>query len=702
MTGSHPARFVSAVFLSFILIPAVGISADTLEEIIVTADFRERTASELPASITLLAADEIEQYTLQHFEELVNLVPNLNWSGDGHRARYLQIRGVGELEQYQGAPNPSVGFLIDDIDFSGIGTLATLFDVQRIEVLRGPQGSRYGANALAGLVYMQSSMPTAEWGGRLRLTAGDDDTLSGGIAVGGPLTSDERLTFRASAHHYESNGFRDNTYQGRDDTNGRDESTVRGRLRWEPNDVWAVNFAALFSDIDDGYDAFAIDNSYTVLSDKPGIDAQKSAGASLKISWFGLDRATLTSITAVADSDIEFSFDADWGNTAGWAPFIYDFVSLSNRERRTVSQELRLTSTDSGRIFDGTTEWVIGFYAQKLEDDLLTENRGDYFDPFFNFALSLDESFGSEYEATNLAVFGQLDHALSATTRLSFGLRVERRKTDYIDTAGLQAGPTETMSGGELTLSHAHSDTISSFVSIAKGYKAGGFNLGIVPDGRREFSEEQLWNIEVGIKSSWLENRLKVSASLFVNRRDNQQVRTSFQLVPNDPASFVFFTDNAAQGKTYGFESDIRWFVGEAWELYANIGLLDATFDEFVTSQVDLSGRDQAHAPGYTLAAGASYRHAGGFFARVDVSARDSFYFDVSHDQKSKAYELVNARVGFDAGSWTTYIWVRNLFDRSYAVRGFFFGNEPPDFPNTLYTRLGDPRQVGVTFEKRF
>ena len=702
MTGSHPARFVSAVFLSFILIPAVGISADTLEDIIVTADFRERTASELPASITLLAADEIEQYTLQHFEELVNLVPNLNWSGDGHRARYLQIRGVGELEQYQGAPNPSVGFLIDDIDFSGIGTVATLFDVQRIEVLRGPQGSRYGANALAGLVYMQSSMPTAEWGGRLRLTAGDDDTLSGGIAVGGPLTSDERLTFRASAHHYESNGFRDNTYLGRDDTNGRDESTVRGRLRWDPNDVWAVNFAALFSDIDDGYDAFAIDNSYTVLSDKPGIDAQKSAGASLKISWFGLDRATLTSITAVADSDIEFSFDADWGNAAGWAPFIYDFVSLSNRERRTVSQELRLTSTDSGRIFDGTTEWVIGFYAQKLEDDLLTENRGDYFDPFFNFALSLDESFGSEYEATNLAVFGQLDHALSATTRLSFGLRVERRKTDYIDTAGLQAGPTETMSGGELTLSHAHSDTISSFVSIAKGYKAGGFNLGIVPDGRREFSEEQLWNIEVGIKSTWLENRLKVSASLFVNRRDNQQVRTSFQLVPNDPASFVFFTDNAAQGKTYGFESDIRWFVGEAWELYANIGLLDATFDEFVTSQVDLSGRDQAHAPGYTLAAGASYRHAGGFFARVDVSARDSFYFDVSHDQKSKAYELVNARVGFDAGSWTTYIWVRNLFDRSYAVRGFFFGNEPPDFPNTLYTRLGDPRQVGVTFEKRF
>ncbi len=702
MTRSHPARFVSAVSLFIVLLPAIGFSADTLEEIIVTADFRERTASELPASVTIIAGDEIEQYTLQHFEELVNLVPNLNWSGDGHRARYLQIRGVGELEQYQGAPNPSVGFLIDDIDFSGIGTLATLFDVQRIEVLRGPQGSRYGANALAGLVYLQSSLPTAEWGGRVKITAGDDDTLSGGLAVGGPLSSDQRLTFRASAHHYESNGFRNNAYLGRDDTNGRNETTIRGRLRWEPNDAWTVNFAALFSDIDDGYDAFAIDNSNTMLSDKPGADAQRSAGASLKISWFGLDRATLTSITAVADSDIEFSFDADWGNADDWAPFIYDFVSLSNRERRTISQEIRFASTDSGRIFKDTTEWVIGFYAQRLEDDLSTHNRGDYFDPFIDFSFSLDETFGSEYVASNVAVFGQLDHALSAATRLSIGLRIERRMTDYHDTAGLQAGPTETMSGGELTLSHAHSDTLSSFVTFAKGYKAGGFNLGVVPDARREFSEEQLWNMEVGVKSSWLQNSLRVSASLFINRRDDQQVRTSVQLVPNDPASFVFFTDNAARGKTVGFESEIRWLIGEEWELYANVGLLDATFDEFVTPQADLSGRDQAHAPQYTFAAGAGYRHAGGLFARVDVSARDSFYFDVSHDQVSKAYQLVNVRIGFAAESWTTQIWVRNLFDRRYAVRGFFFGNEPPDFPNTLYTRLGDPRQVGVTFEKRF
>ncbi|MBT8099755.1 MAG: Plug domain-containing protein, partial [Gammaproteobacteria bacterium] len=113
---------------------------EILDEIVVSADFRQRDVVEMPASITILDSSEIEGRATQHFEELIDAIPNMNWSGDGHRARYLQIRGVGELEQYQGAPNPSVGFLIDDIDFSGIGTVATLFDVGTVDVLRGSQG----------------------------------------------------------------------------------------------------------------------------------------------------------------------------------------------------------------------------------------------------------------------------------------------------------------------------------------------------------------------------------------------------------------------------------------------------------------------------------------------------------------------------------------------------------------------------------
>ncbi len=701
---NHKCRvpFLGTLSTSLLLAVPVIPQAQAIEEIIVTADFRERAQSEIPASITTLGAEDIEQLTVQHFEELINVVPNLNWSGDGHRARYLQIRGVGELEQYQGAPNPSVGFLIDDIDFSGIGTIATTFDVQRIEVLRGPQGTRYGANALAGLVYVQSTLPSAERAGRVQLTAGGDDTLAGGVAFGGPLAADESLLYRVSAHHHASNGFRDNRYLGRDDTNDRDETTLRGRLRWLPADTVSVDLAALFANIDNGYDAFAIDNSLTMLSDKPGRDAQRSLGGSLRIEWSALSWATLTSITSAADSDINFDFDADWGNDDSWAPITYDYVSLSDRSRSTLSQEFRLASREEGRIFGGTTDWLAGLYVLELEDDLVTSNRGEYYDPGFDFADSLDDTFGSAYEATNVAVFGQLDHDLGEATRLSVGLRVERRTTDYADTAGLLAGPSETMTGGDITLSHDHSGELTSFLSLSRGYKAGGFNLGIVPDERREFDAESMWNLEAGIKSSLFDAALALNVSAFYSRRDDQQVRTSFQLDPGDPASFVFFTDNAAKGRTLGLEAELRWAPDDALELYANVGLLDAEFEEFRTPQVDLGGRAQAHAPDYTLAAGASYRTPGGFFARIDASARDSFYFDVSHDQKSQPYEVVNGRVGYEAETWSVQLWVRNLFDRYYAVRGFYFGNEPPDFPDKLYTRAGDPRQLGVTFDMTF
>ena len=208
--------------------------------------------------------------------------------------------------------------------------------------------------------------------------------------------------------------------------------------------------------------------------------------------------------------------------------------------------------------------------------------------------------------------------------------------------------------------------------------------------------------MEAGIKAVWMDERLSVNAAIFYSERDDQQVRTSFQTVPGDPTTFVFFTDNAAQGETFGAEADIRWLPSESWEFYANIGLLDASFDQFSTPQADLGGRAQAHAPDYTIALGGVYRHYSGWFARMDASAKDEFYFDVSHDQKSQPYELLNARIGFETESWTATLWARNVLDERYAVRGFFFGNEPPDFPATLYTRLGDPRQIGVTFEKRF
>src|SRR5271165_3546697 len=126
-----------------------------LDEIIVTAALRPIPLAELPGSVSVLSEATLRDAGQQHFEDVLGLIPNLNWAGDTSRPRYFQLRGIGELEQYQGAPNPSVGFLIDDIDFSGLGTAGTLYDIDQVDVLRGPQATRYGADALAGLIYLR-------------------------------------------------------------------------------------------------------------------------------------------------------------------------------------------------------------------------------------------------------------------------------------------------------------------------------------------------------------------------------------------------------------------------------------------------------------------------------------------------------------------------------------------------------------------
>ncbi len=702
MVPVNNLRQSSRICLAFAsLFPAASPAQDVVEEIIVTADYRERAASELPAVISILDRQTINEAAVQHFEELIQLIPNLNWSGDGHRARYFQIRGVGELAQYQGAPNPSVGFLVDDIDFSGIGTIATLFDIDHIEVLRGPQSTRYGANALAGLIYMQSTDPGDSFEGKIQLTAGDDDAFSGGIAVGGPIGG-KGAGYRLSAHHYQSNGFRSNPYLGKNDTNGRDETSLRGRFVWSAGDNWSFKLTGMFSDMDDGYDAFAIDNTLTVLSNNPGKDAQRSIGASFNIDWDGSSRFRITSVSSIAKSDIDFSFDADWGNDDAWAPVLYDFVSLNDRARMTLNREIRIISKEAGRIFGGSTDWLAGLYINRLEEDLSTINQGEYFDPGFNFADSLNERLDSEFEAISVAVFGQLEFNVSEAGRLSIGARFERREVDYFDSSGLSLAPSENMVGGEIVYTHKISNGVTGFATVSRGYKGGGFNLGFVPPGRREFGAESMWNFETGLRASLADDHLLVSGSLFYNIRQDQQVETSFQLNPNDPASFVFFTDNAAKGRTVGLEADVRWQATDALELFANVGLLNAEFDEFVTPQVDLSGRDQAHAPNYTYALGGVYRHESGWFTRIDISGKDGFFFDVSHDQVSEPYSVTNARLGYETDDWVVQLWLRNAFDERFAVRGFFFGNEPPLFPPTLYIRQGDPRQIGVTFERSF
>jgi iron complex outermembrane recepter protein len=667
--------------------PAAG--PVVLEEIIVTASLRPTAVGDFPVSTTVLDAREIEAAGLQHLQDVLGLVPNLNWSGGTSRPRFFQLRGVGELEQYQGAPNPSVGFLIDDIDFSGVGMPATSFDVQQVEVLRGPQGTRYGANALAGIINVRTRDARPERELHTEVTAGEDGQLAAGIVAGGALGAGSPPgAWRIAVQRSESNGFRSNRYLGRDDTNGRDELTVRARLVLDPAVDWHAGLTLLHADLDNGFDAFAVDNSFDTRSDRPGRDAQRSSGAALRLEG-DLGRSTLRSTTACADSDIVYSFDGDWGNDSFWGEYApYDYFSRYERDRRTLSQDLRLVSESTARG-DGFG-WLAGVYALRLEEQNLQRDEfaGELLRPLLE----------TDYDAVNVAAYGEAEWGFGGDRLLSAGLRVETRSAEYADSDGTAFSPRDTMAGGHLSLSGDLGARSGWYVTASRGYKAGGFNIGLfVPDDRREFDPEYLWNLEAGLHGASDDGRFSAEASVFHMWRESQQVATSFQVDPGDPLSYVFYTDNAARGRNAGLEATLAWRPLDALTFGATLGLLHTEYVDYRYGERDLDGREQAHAPGWQYSLSAEWNSPRGWMARADLYGSDAFYFDASHDQTSDPYALLNLKAGYSRDRWSVYLWGRNVFDERHAVRGFYFGLEPPDFPNRLYVQQGDPQQFGVT-----
>jgi outer membrane receptor protein involved in Fe transport len=672
---------------------AQSASDQPLEEVVVHASLRGESLSQVPASVTVLDSHTLQMAGVQHFEDVLGLVPNLNWAAGTSRPRYFQLRGIGELDQYQGAPNSSIGFLIDDIDFSGVGMPATLYDAQQVEVLRGPQGTAYGANALAGLISIRTNDATPKWDMQSEVLGADYGTFGAGAVLGGPLGGDADA-FRLVAHTYKSNGFRRNAFLDRDATNGYDETTLRGKVHWSAADDLQLDFTAMYVDLNNGYDAWSIDNSRVTQSDDPGKDSQLSKALAARIEYTGLTNVVVHDTAAIADSVLVNSFDGDWGNDAFWGIYApYRYFLHNERNRRTVSNDLRFSSAPAAAS-DARTAWVGGLYvlhARETNDELDFSNQVPY------------NTLSSLYHSTSYAAYGEFDVALSRRTRLSLGARVEHRDADYTDTNAVAFSPADSMLGGQLSLQFAARERQNLYVTLSRGYKAGGFNIdAAVPESRRQFKPEYLWNLETGINSRSADGRLLLQADVFYMRRSNQQVETSIQPDPTNPLTFVFFTDNAAHGENYGLEAAVRWQAATSVQLGGTLGLLQTRYLGYQVGGAVLDGRQQAHAPPYQLSLFAEYRHPTGLTLRVDTQSVDAFYYDTSNDQKSNPYTLVNVKLGYQQQHWSAFAWSRNLFNRYYAMRGFYFGDEPPDFPNKRYLQAGDPRQLGVTVSYTF
>jgi iron complex outermembrane recepter protein len=691
-----------AASLAAAVVPAAG--AAPIEEVLVTAELRATPLLDQSASTSVVDSRAIRQRAARHLEDVLNLAPNVNFAGGSSRARFYQVRGIGERSQFVEPLNPSVGLRIDGVDFSGLGTAALLFDVEQVEVLRGPQGTLHGANALAGLINLRTAAPAAETGGRVELSAAEYDTRTLGATLTGPLT--DTLRYRLSIGQNESDGYMDNAWLGRDDTNGRDESSASAKLRWLPDRRNSVDLHLFGVDVNNGYDAFSLDNTRSTLSDQPGRDTLEAVAGSLQWQREG-DAVKLETFLSAADTETAYAYDEDWAYV-GIAPGLeYSSFDEYLRERDSYSAELRLSSRTPLQLFGRATDWVAGLYG--LSDDETLRRRYTF----------LSSDFHSRFEVRTAAAFGQLDMALAESVTLSAGLRLAHRSMDYRDSNAIASSPSDDLWGGKLALAWDVADDGLLYASVSRGYRAGGVNAGVlatdpasVGDGaallaaNTVFDEELLWNYELGHKALFAEGRLSSRLALFWMDRRDQQVRGSLVLPrPDGSTAFIDYTDNAASGSNLGLEWEIDWQPTDSLALFASLGLLDATFDDYVNAAGDrLDGRDQAHAPSYQYAAGVTWTSPGGWYLRAEAEGKDGFFFSDRHGARAGAYDLLHLRGGLRTTHWDAALWVRNVGDEDYAIRGFgSFGNDPrKGYAVEPYYQYGEPRVLGASLAYRF
>ena len=707
-------RIVPALLLTFAFWQASQ-ATETLTEIVVTGELLENTLLELPNSVSIISQSAIEQRSAQHLEDLLNLAPNVNFASGASRGRFVQIRGIGERSEFQEPIINSVGVIMDGIDMTGVATAASTLDVQQIEIFRGPQGTLFGANALAGLINVVSNKPTDNFYGRVSANVEEYGGVALSGVISGPTTNN--AGYRLAVKHYASDGFSENVFLGRDNTNNIDETTARATYTKQVNADLNLDLLLFFADIDNGYDAFSLDNTRQTYSDQPGFDRQDTIAGAIKAEYLINDSITLEGLLSSASSVTEYAYDEDWSHLGicentdcdsdlfGFDWFYSSFDEYQ-RNNDNISLDLKLISSA-----DDNNDWVLGLYHRDQAIDLTR---------LYTFS---DADFTSSLATKNTALYGQFSQQLNAKLSVTSGLRFEQRDVDYSDNSGGVASPNENLWGGRVSLEYIGEGGAFYYGLISRGYKPGGFNLdAFIPSAQREFATESMINYEIGFKQSYQGGALRVQAAMFYQDRDDIQSKQSIvasiatgEIGGSCPCSFTDFTDNAASGSNKGLELELNWVANQRLSLFASLGILETKFDNFLTFEhvdadrdngvaFDLDGREQAHAPGYQWVMGGEYQLNAGWAISGSIEAKDDFYFSDRHELRSDAYKLLNLELAYTADKWKVALYAKNLTDELVKTRGFgSFGNDPRNFYQTeAYNQFAAPRVVGVKASLEF
>ncbi|THF62791.1 TonB-dependent receptor [Pseudothauera nasutitermitis] len=735
------------------IVPAQGAeSREQLDTVIVTATRRAESLQKVPSAITAISSEDLEEGELRTTKDVAKFIPGAQgWNTESRARPRFFIRGVGSNEATNNAVNP-IGFYADEVYYNNnLFTGGPLFDLQRVEVLRGPQGTLWGKNTTGGAFHFISRKPAFETDGYARVQIGNLDSRVFQGAVGGAI-KDDVLAGRAAIHYEKRGGLAKNTTTGNDvgdfdDFAGRFQLLalispeldallnvhVR-RLDGTQNPWYSVtrNGAPDVNGYVAPIGAGRGDRDHVAYNfDLPlKVDSE---GASLTFNW-DIGGLTLTSVTAIDHGRRTGLVDSDY------TPYEYatggSARSYSRNKVTQKSQEFRLASPTDERL-----TWIAGTYL--FRDD--NESYGANAKLTGNAATQSFNATAYEQDTTSAALFGSVGFEFTERFKLSGGLRYTYEKSgiDLTTVRATGASPftvngnwwsPDALAGATLSTYYSTGGRIKNswsnlgyditpeyridddqlvYFRHASGFRSGNYNTYITPNGVPGVSQfsvvdpEKLKSYEVGYKSTWLNKRLVFNASAYHYDYDDMQ------LVVNQVLNGVFYPTlmNAGSGRVDGIELEAQFQLTEALRLRANLNRLRTKFDELIAGGTNYKGYGFARVPETTALLGVDYRTplAGGTLALgTDWSYTSRHHFNVTNDTDlyalQKAYWLGSVRANYTLPGEQIVIgaYVNNVTDKRYKNQAMLYQGGTNASNGHYPTGYGDPRTFGVSLTYKF
>jgi len=639
-----------------------------LEAVTVTAQKREEDPQNVPMSVTTIGEMEIEDAGIESVRDVADFVPNFSFTNWGRsHINEAVIRGIRSNANEEAS---SVGLYVDGVPIEDPREyFASILNIERIEILKGPQGTLYGKNTEGGVINVITKEPGNRFDAKISAEGGSDEKRKLLMAVNGPIKKDT-LYFNFAGQYASKDGFIENTVTG-NIINDRQSNFGKLGFRWTATEKLELALNMSSDRIDDGANSQNSLSAYEQQGRKVTVDFEgwnkvESDSVSLQASYDLSDRFKLISLSSYRTVKEDDAGDYDYTNYEA-----YKYHYFGEKDSITFSQEVRgMFETDAFDFLGGA------FFSTREKSLKQTAEQASGIDVTLH---------GKESDA--YSVFGQLTIPFLDKFNFTSGLRYDyEEKSMNRKTAGEQLNDDWEEISPKVSFDFNPNSDLMIYASASSGYRSGGFNDTAPLPSQRSYRPEKLWSYEAGVKSSLYGNRLKLNGALFYMDIKNMQV------LENLSTGVAYYT-NSGKAVSKGLEIEAVFTVSTGLKLSAGFGYTDVTYDEFEDDLGDYSGNQAIYAPKQTFNFSAQYRHDSGMFARGDLIGYSKCFLDKNNDYIRPAYELVNLKVGYEGAHLDAYLYARNLFDEEYDEVGAF---------NGCYVHYSDPREIGMNVAYRF